>query len=157
MARTPNLKDREQWRRLVAKQAKSGLTVAEFCAKEKISQSVFYWRRRVVKANEVGSADTQKPNAAKPEAEVIRAGENARSDATASQGRTDTTTMTIILPNGVRLELPTEDLDLVRTVLGQLAGPNPDVEGSIAGATQNNQADRSSPSRGRGSRKRRKK
>lgn len=38
----------EEWRRRIARHAKSNLTVAEFCAKEKYSTASFYvWRRRL--------------------------------------------------------------------------------------------------------------
>ena len=111
MARTPNLKEREQWRKVVAKQAKSGLTVAEFCEQEGISTSVFYWRRRVVK-------ETKAVEAPETSVKSKDAGSGSRRRRTSVEAAVNPSeTMVIELPTGVRFELPTENLDLVRAVV----------------------------------------
>ena len=39
---------RERWRRRIAKQASSGLSVAEFCRQQEVSQASFYqWRKKL--------------------------------------------------------------------------------------------------------------
>ena len=111
MARTPDPKKFERWRKLVAKQAKSGATVGEFCEAEGLNTSVYYyWKRRILK--EAGSA------------EAVDAEETDQVDGEKQQRRTRSKpgdqsreTMKIELPGGVRLELPTRDLELVRTVV----------------------------------------
>jgi transposase len=48
MARKKDGEKQLQWRGIVGRQAKSGLSIREFCAKEEISQASFYaWRRRL--------------------------------------------------------------------------------------------------------------
>ena len=47
MARTPDPKLHALWRDRVRRQAASGLTIAEFCAKECVASSKFHaWKRR---------------------------------------------------------------------------------------------------------------
>ena len=42
---------RDRWRRLIAEQAGSGLSVAEFCRRQDVSQASFYqWRKKLGKA-----------------------------------------------------------------------------------------------------------
>jgi len=48
MARKKNTERELRWRRIVKRQAGSGLSIRQFCAKEGISQPSFYaWRRKL--------------------------------------------------------------------------------------------------------------
>lgn len=51
MARKNNGEKELRWRDIVGRQPKSGLSIREFCAKERVSQPSFYaWRRRLREA-----------------------------------------------------------------------------------------------------------
>lgn len=51
MSRRQESEKDSQWRDLVGRQAKSGLSVRQFCERERISQPSFYaWRRRLREA-----------------------------------------------------------------------------------------------------------
>jgi len=48
MGRRPNEERRRYWRDVVARQRRSGLPVAAFCRRHKVSPAAFYgWRRRL--------------------------------------------------------------------------------------------------------------
>ena len=93
------------WRRRVGKFSGSGLTVVRFCAEEGVSTASFYrWRKRL--------GDRQ-PNARRLGVEGGAAFRPVR--ITPGGGP-----ISIQLPGGVRVELPAENLDAVRAVLGEL-------------------------------------
>ena len=45
----------DRWRKILEKQARSGLTVAEFCRREELSQASFYQWRKKLRAEEPNS------------------------------------------------------------------------------------------------------
>lgn len=48
MGQRPSEERRRYWRDVVARQRRSGLTVAAFCRQQEVSQAAFYgWRRRL--------------------------------------------------------------------------------------------------------------
>ena len=65
MANTIRDPDREKvWRRTLARQAKSGLTVRQFCRREELHESAFYfWRRTIQKRDAMQHGSRQcRPN-----------------------------------------------------------------------------------------------
>jgi len=61
MARKKNTEKELHWRKMVDRQADSGLSIRQFCEKEGISQPSFYaWRKRLVESQTNGRR-TRKP------------------------------------------------------------------------------------------------
>jgi len=59
MARgTRNFRSEFQWRELVARHAKSGLSVHAFCVREGLSECGFYWWRRELRLRDQSQAST---------------------------------------------------------------------------------------------------
>lgn len=88
------------WRQRLDRFERSGLTVASFCAREGVSTASFYrWRRQAAAKGEAS------------EPPAFRA----------VQVRPAALPLVVELPSGARLEVPSQDLDLVRAVVGQLA------------------------------------
>jgi hypothetical protein len=114
MARSSNSVKVAAWRRRVGRFEHSGLTVASFCEQEGVSTASFYrWRNRL--------AD-QQPTAGSSDARQV-AGLGGVGDSPAFRPvRVAPThaTVSVQLPGGVRVEVPAENLDAVRVVLGEL-------------------------------------
>ena len=90
------------WRRRMGRFGRSGLTIVLFCAEEGVSTASFYrWRRRLT------------------DRQPIKGGAAFRSVRITPGGGP----ISIQLPGGVRLEVPTENLDAVRAVLSELLRP----------------------------------
>ena len=101
MARRGDSSKRAEWRKRLKRYGQSGLTVARFCGQEGISTASFYaWRKRLL-GTKTGSKHTR------PVFEPVRL-------ATAG------TPMAIHLPGGVRIEVPMENLDVVRVVVDEV-------------------------------------
>ena len=61
MARKKNTEKELHWRKLVDRQEGSGLSIRQFCEKERISQPSFYaWRKRLVES-QTNARRTRKP------------------------------------------------------------------------------------------------
>ena len=101
------------WRRRVRRFGRSGMTVVRFCEEEGVSTASFYrWRNRLA------------------EQELPTRNADARRSATTGVEQTSVfqpvrvtraeTPISIQLPGGVRVEVPAENLDAVRAVLGEL-------------------------------------
>ena len=113
MARSSDSDKAVAWRRRVRRFGRSGLTVARFCQEEGVSTASFYrWRNRLAEQElPTRNADARRslttggvvPPAFQP-VRVTRA----------------ETPISIQLPGGVRVEVPAENLDAVRVVLGEL-------------------------------------
>lgn len=56
--RRRDLKKEELWRRVVRRQARSGLSVRAWCRKHNLQQSAFYWWRRELARRDVGQPAT---------------------------------------------------------------------------------------------------
>ena len=113
MARFSDSGKAAAWRRRVRRFGRSGMTVVHFCREEGVSTASFYrWRNRLAQRRRLT------PNA------------DARSSPTTGLERTPVfqpirvtgaeTPISIQLPGGVRVEVPAENLDAVRAVLGEL-------------------------------------
>ena len=100
MARPQDPEKLAEWREKLARSKQSGQTVAAFCEAEGVSKSVYFWWQRKIAMLEL------KQKAAETKPSGAKTGEF----------------MVIQLPNGVRFELPADNLDLVRAVVNELAG-----------------------------------
>ena len=103
MARSSDSPKVVVWRRRVRRFGCSGMTVVRFCEQEGVSTASFYrWRNRLAERRpaERGAEQT-------PLFQPVRV------------TRTETP-ISIQLPGGVRVEVPAENLDAVRAVLGEL-------------------------------------
>jgi transposase-like protein len=103
MARTPDLELRAVWRDRLRRQVDSGLTIAQFCAREGVSTATFHsWKRRL---RLVELADTLPAPPAPPAflPVTVRLAELAAADASP---------IVADLPNGIRLRIPTADARL---------------------------------------------
>ncbi len=116
MARSIDVVLWDQWRQRLGRFDSSGLTVLEFCRSERVSQAAFYVWRKKLGANS-GAVTNQRPliSLLSPErrwqstflpvvSSVPAGGHNAAS-------------VVMILPNGVRFELPAADQALVTQVV----------------------------------------
>ena len=95
---------RAEWRKRLRKYRGSGLTVAGFCEQEGISTASFYaWRKRL--------------------RGTIKAARDGRAGFASVRLTPAGTPMAIHLPGGVRVEVPMENLEATRAVVGEvLAG-----------------------------------
>jgi transposase-like protein len=103
MARSSDSPKLVVWRRRVRRFGRSGMTVVRFCEQEGVSTASFYrWRKRLAKRRPAKRGVEQTP-AFQP---VLVTGAQ--------------TSISIQLPGGLRVEVPAENLDAVRAVLGEL-------------------------------------
>ncbi len=101
MAQRGSPSKRTEWRKRLGRYRGAGMTVARFCEREGVSTASFYaWRKRLGDAIE-----TEKEG--RPAFASVRL---------APAG----TPMAIHLPGGVRLEVPMENLEAVRAVVGEV-------------------------------------
>ena len=114
MARCSDSGKAAAWRRRVGRFEHSGLTVASFCEQEGVSTASFYrWRNRLV--------DHQTTDRSSDARQVARP-DGVGDSPTFRPVRVAPThaTVSVQLPGGVRVEVPAENLDAVRVVLGEL-------------------------------------
>ena len=112
MARSSDSGKAVAWRRRVRRFQRSGLTVARFCRQEGISKASFYrWRNLLAQRPTQGGDQTRAFQAVRGTACIpVETGADAP--------------VSIQLPGGVRVEVPTHNLDLIRAVLGELLRAN---------------------------------
>jgi hypothetical protein len=114
MPRTPDLKRHALWRERVRRQADSGLTIAKYCALERLSVATFQsWKRRlrlIDLANHHHSASAALP-AFLPV--TVRVLERAPAEPLSIEAD---------LPNGVRLRIPAANARLACRLLRAVAG-----------------------------------
>ena len=102
MARQQDRRKLAEWRQRLQRFEKSGLTVALFCARERVSVSTFwYWRRKCAG----GDASPLVAPAAFKSVEVVA-------------GRA----VTLRFPAGAVLDIPEDRPDLVRVAIEAVAG-----------------------------------
>lgn len=109
MAQRRSRSKRAEWRKRLGRYRRSGLTVAGFCEREGVSTAAFYaWRKRLGHRKTAGKDG-------RPAFEPVRL---------TLAGKP----MAIHLPGGVRVEVPMENLEVVRAVVGEVlagaGGPN---------------------------------
>lgn len=110
MGRKRNGQAEAEWRKRLAKFRRSGLTVAEFCRREGISQPSFYhWRRRLEDGK--GIAKSRRANRPAGPATVEFLPLHMTSAAAVAE---------VEFPNGVRVRVPAESIEALRAAV--LAG-----------------------------------
>lgn len=105
MARGGRLRKEQEWRERLARFARAGTSVVQFCLDEGVSPPTFYsWRKRLAREDRRAV-----PTRHGPFAPVHVTG-------SAAAGRQ----VTVWLPGGTRLEIPLADPDAAATVLEAL-------------------------------------
>lgn len=100
------------WRRRVRRFERAGMTVVRFCREEGVSASSFYrWRKLLAErsANRCGNGRRKS----------TRDGDHASAFQAVRVTASDVP-LSIQLPGGARVEVPTGNLDVVRAVMGEL-------------------------------------
>jgi hypothetical protein len=119
--RTPDPKLHALWRERIHRQARSGLTIAQFCSRERLSVSSFSnWKHRL------RLVDLSEPRPALPAPSAflpvtVRVVEHAPLEPLPIEAD---------LPNGVRLRIPTSNARLACRVVRAVAGARTDSGGS---------------------------
>src|SRR5262245_47424422 len=103
MARTPDLELRAAWRDRLRRQIDSGLTIAQFCAREGVSTATFHsWKRRL-RLVELADTLPAPPTPATFLPVTVRLAEPTRAEPPP---------VLADLPPGIRLRIPTADAPL---------------------------------------------
>jgi hypothetical protein len=121
MPRTPNLRLQALWRERVHRQVDSGLSIAQFCARERLAMSSFYlWKRRL---SLIDLADRSPTLATRPAFLPVSVRVVDHADDGPLPIEAD-------LPNGVHLRIPTANPRLACRVVRAVAGARTDTRGS---------------------------
>lgn len=124
MARSVDVSKRRLWAERLHRFKQGDLTIAAFCAAERVSQPSFYqWRRKL--------GGPRRPAATRATRQV-----QARQRAPAGRGRTHAfvplqimpaaaATVEIHLPNGARVSLPANNLATLEAALAAVGGLQP--------------------------------
>ena len=110
MAQSSDSTKAAAWRRRVRRFGLAGTTVNRFCEKEGVSAASFYrWRKKL-------AVQKQTTRCGKP---TTRDGNHTPAFQTVRVTPTDAA-VSIQLPGGAKIDVPTANLDAVRVVLGEL-------------------------------------
>jgi hypothetical protein len=121
MARTPNPRIQALWRARVNRQVLSGLSIAEFCTKERCAKSAFYrWRRLIDLAR---PANQSSPPPIQPDFLPVTVRLVDRDAHQPAPIEAD-------LPSGIRLRIPTANVRLACCLVRALAGAKASSGGS---------------------------
>jgi hypothetical protein len=119
--RTPDPKRHALWRERVRLQAQSGLSIARFCARERLPANLFYaWRHRL-RVIELGDRRPALPVPAAFLPVRVRLAERAAHEPLPIEAD---------LPNGVRLRIPTSSPGLACRLVRAIAGARTNPGGS---------------------------
>jgi hypothetical protein len=121
VARTPDPKLHALWRERIRRQEASSLTIAQFCAQERVARSKLHaWKRRF---RLMGSPDQRRrlpaPSAFLPV--TVRLAERAPDEPLPIEAE---------LPNGIRLRIPTSNARLACRLVRAVAGARTGSGGS---------------------------
>lgn len=113
MSRQADPEKARVWRRRLDRYASCGLTIADFCEAERVSEATFqYWRRRLAEDRSSGA---------------VTAGNRPASDAGFLPIRVSLATVEIHLPGGARVSIPSGETTALRiaieAALQRAAGP----------------------------------
>jgi hypothetical protein len=121
MSRTPDLKRHATWRECVRRQADSGLTIAQFCARERLSVATFQsWKRRL----RIIDLAEHRPTVSAPPAFLpvtVRVAEHTLDEPLP---------VLADLPNGIQLRIPTANARLACQLILAIAGARTSIGGS---------------------------
>lgn len=117
MVRKQGTEKERHWQRLVNGQAKSGLTIQEFCSRESISQPSFYaWRKKLREQKRIGAASPKsrrRVDSSDGDREFIRL----------QLGGNSTSTLEVIHPHGCQIRIRgAVDIQVLQQVLQVLDG-----------------------------------
>ena len=121
MSRVPDLAKREAWGRRLEEFERRGLTVAEFCTRERVSVASFHrWRRKLA------STTVEKTSAAndgrRAEPDIATGGVQFLPVEITGQSSVE-----VLLPSGAKILVPCHASEALRTVLATLlSGPRED-------------------------------
>jgi len=119
MTRRGSSSKRAEWRERLGRHRRSGLSVARFCEREGVSTASFYsWRKRL---DDAGAAGSKRERSRFQPVRLTAAG----------------LPMSVHLLGGVRIEVPMENLDGVRAVLGELMRQGTSGDAGREGAASN--------------------
>ena len=113
MARSADSHKAVAWRRRVARFGRSGMTVVRFCEEEGVSTASFYRWRNLLAGERTTTPDDDAQRSANPGVQETPLFQPLRVTGTGAP-------IAIQLPGGVRVEVPAENLDAVRAVMGEL-------------------------------------
>jgi len=114
MSRSTDSRKLALWRERFSRFSRGERAVGPFCARERVSvASFYYWREKVGKVGHQDRPRANQPGAFQP-VTVVPAAPAIR----------------IELPCGTRIEVGTEDLEVVRAVVGVVARSNDGRHGS---------------------------
>jgi hypothetical protein len=119
--RTPDLKLHALWRECIRRQVDSGLTIARFCARERLRVATFQsWKHRL---GLIDLANRRSASSAPPAflPVTVRVAEHALGEPLA---------IVADLPNGIRLRIPTANAALACRLVRAVAGARTDSGGS---------------------------
>jgi hypothetical protein len=121
MSRTPDLKRHALWRECIRRHADSGLTIAQFCAREGLSIATFQsWKRRL---RLIDLADHRPTSSAPPTFLPVTV-------SVAESVLGDPLPIVADLPNGIRLRIPTANARLACQLVLAVAGAKTNSGGS---------------------------
>jgi hypothetical protein len=104
-----------EWRERFRRFSSSGLAVARFCARERVSVAAFYhWRKKL-------GPEARRPRRCRRPGVFQQVGVVASASAVSVQ-----------LPGGARIEVRAADLDAVRAVVAEVARADRDLKTSTA-------------------------
>ncbi len=130
MAREQNLQKRREWEERLRQFRASGLTVARFCANERVSVNTFYyWSKRLGKVGATARSTAPLSAARQPEAAGVRQGaRGAETASTASGGLVH-----FRLAAGVEVSVPAHCLDVIRCLAESVQRSGAAARGSVGG------------------------
>jgi hypothetical protein len=107
MARERKSKGKADWRSLVAEQRQSGLTIAAFCRRRKVTEASFYWhKRRFAEARRRATANRTQPSAGLVPVEVVGSAVSAPGACTAE----------LVVRGGRAIRIEASAVDLARLI-----------------------------------------
>jgi hypothetical protein len=116
MSRSTDVRKLSLWRERFSRFSRGGVSVESFCARERVSvASFYYWREKI---GESGRPSPDRPHANRPGAfRPVRVVPVGSAELTTEAGPA----VRIALPCGTRIEVGTEDLEVLRAVVGVVA------------------------------------
>jgi hypothetical protein len=119
MAKRPNPALHALWRDRIARQLNSGLSVEEFCAQGQFARSAFYrWRHRLKFTSPADQSSSLAPSTFLPV--TVRLVESDVHEPAPIEAD---------MPNGIRLRIPTANVQLVYRLVRAIAGAKTDPGG----------------------------